>query len=205
MDEPQEEDASQKEDETRRELFRSWLTKAANDLKSARVLSGDPEGPLDTAIYHCQQCAEKVVKAFLVFKGITPRKTPDVRRLVLEASAIDSRFEEVLSLAAALTPYAWEFRYPVSETYPTRTPRNPNSLTGVFQPAAVDFLDRQRCRNRAEFDGIAGSGFQYRPLSVVFSPMNYQQGGSMRDDQDIANGWNALVMPQLFPSVIILG
>ena len=122
MDEPQEEEASQKEDETRRELLRSWLTKAANDLKSARVLSGDPEGPLDAAIYHCQQCAEKVVKAFLVFSGITPGKTHDIRRLVLEASAVEPRFEEVLSMAVALTPYAWEFRYPddLSETYPTR-------------------------------------------------------------------------------------
>ena len=59
-------------DETQKELLRCWLTNAANDLKSARILSADPGGPLDTAIYHCQQTAEKAVKAFLVYKGITP-------------------------------------------------------------------------------------------------------------------------------------
>lgn len=108
-------------DETHRELVRSWLTKAANDLKSAQVLRADAEGPLDTAIYHCQQAGEKAVKAFLVSKGISPAKTHDVRKLVVEAAALESGFDEHLAAAAALTPYAWEFRYPddMAETYPT--------------------------------------------------------------------------------------
>ena len=109
-------------DEPERQLLRSWLTKAANDLKSARVLSADPEGPLDSAIYHCQQAGEKAVKAFLVFKGITPAKTHDIRRLAVEASGIEPLFQRHIAPAAALTPYAWEFRYPddLAETYPTR-------------------------------------------------------------------------------------
>ena len=40
-------------DNTRRALLRSWLTKAASDLKSARVLGSVDDAPLDTAIYHC--------------------------------------------------------------------------------------------------------------------------------------------------------
>jgi HEPN domain-containing protein len=109
-------------DEARRELLHSWLTKAANDLKGARILGADPEGPLDTAIYHCQQAGEKAVKAFLVFRGITPAKTHDIRRLAVEASALEPAFDQIIAPAAALTPYAWEFRYPddLSETYPTR-------------------------------------------------------------------------------------
>ena len=110
-------------DEQHCDLVRSWLTKAAHDLTAARILGGDPEGPLDTAIYHCQQAAEKVVKAFLVFKRSTPEKTHDVRRLVIEATTHEPGFDHLLAAAAALTPYAWEFRYPddLSETYPTRT------------------------------------------------------------------------------------
>jgi HEPN domain-containing protein len=109
-------------DEAQRQLLRSWLTKAANGLKSARVLSADSEGPLDSAIYHCQQAAEKAVKAFLVFKGITPAKTHDIRRLTVEALGLEPRFQQHIAPAAALTPYAWEFRYPddLAETYPTR-------------------------------------------------------------------------------------
>jgi len=96
--------------------------KAESDLKSARVLSGDPEGPLDAAIYHCQQRAEKSVKPFLVFKGITPEKTHDVRKLSIEASAFEKIFEKLITPAAALTPYAWEFRYPddLADVEPTR-------------------------------------------------------------------------------------
>ena len=109
-------------DDTRRELLRSWLTKAASDLKSARVLGSAEEAPLDTAIYHCQQTAEKAVKAFLVSKHISPRKTHDIRELTLEAASHEPRFNELLDKAAALTPYAWVFRYPddLAETYPTR-------------------------------------------------------------------------------------
>ena len=109
-------------DDTRRELLRSWLTKAASDLRRARVLGSADDAPLDTAIYHCQQTAEKAVKAFLVSKEISPEKTHDIRKLTLEAAAHEPRFNELLDMAAALTPYAWEFRYPddLAETYPTR-------------------------------------------------------------------------------------
>ena len=109
-------------DDTRRELLRSWLTKAASDLRSARVLGSADDAPLDTAIYHCQQTAEKAVKAFLVSKEISPEKTHDVRKLTLEAAVHEPRFNEVMDMAVALTPYAWEFRYPddLAETYPTR-------------------------------------------------------------------------------------
>ena len=109
-------------DDTRRELLRSWLTKAASDLRSARVLGSADDAPLDTAIYHCQQTAEKAVKAFLVSKEISPEKTHDIRKLTLEAAVHESRFNEVMDMAVALTPYAWEFRYPddLAETYPTR-------------------------------------------------------------------------------------
>ena len=78
--------------------------------------------PLDTAIYHCQQTAEKAVKAFLVSKELSPEKTHDIRRLTLAAADHEPRFHELLDMAAGLKPYAWEFRYPgdLVETYPTR-------------------------------------------------------------------------------------
>ena len=109
-------------DDTRLALLRSWLTKAASDLRGARILGSADDAPLDTAIYHCQQTAEKAVKAFLVSKELSPEKTHDIRRLTLTAAAHEPRFNELLDMAAALTPYAWEFRYPgdLAETYPTR-------------------------------------------------------------------------------------
>ncbi|MCS7338475.1 MAG: HEPN domain-containing protein [Verrucomicrobiae bacterium] len=108
-------------DDTRTELVRSWLRKASNDLKTATIL-GAAGGPFDTAIYHCQQAAEKALKAFLVSHGKTPERTHDVRKLAVEASAFEPRFNDYVEIAAALTPYASEFRYPddLAETTPTQ-------------------------------------------------------------------------------------
>jgi len=107
-------------DDARRELVRSWLTKAGSDLKSARVLGMAEQPPLDAAVYHCQQTAEKAVKAFLVSRGVAPERTHDVRKLAVQASELEAGFREFIDRAAILTPYAWEFRYPddLAETYP---------------------------------------------------------------------------------------
>lgn len=109
-------------DETQVQLLRAWVTKAASDLRGARILGLAVDAPLDTAIYHCQQAAEKAVKAFLVFKEITPEKTHDIRKLSVAAAVYEPRFGEFIDMAATLTPYAWEFRYPgdLADTYPSR-------------------------------------------------------------------------------------
>lgn len=57
-------------DDPKIELVQSWLTKARNDLGSARRLTSDPEPYLDIAIYHCHQAAEKALKGFLVYHDI---------------------------------------------------------------------------------------------------------------------------------------
>ena len=51
--------------EEKRIEVRRWLTKAQHDLGSARRLMEGDEPFLDTAVYHCHQAAEKVLKAFL--------------------------------------------------------------------------------------------------------------------------------------------
>ena len=50
------------------QLVRNWLTKAQHDLASARVLAESTPPLLDTAIYHCQQAAEKAIKGYLVYQ-----------------------------------------------------------------------------------------------------------------------------------------
>jgi HEPN domain-containing protein len=123
--------------DTRRELLRSWLTKAASDLRSARVLGSAEAAPLDTAIYHCQQTAEKAVKAFLVSKEISPAKTHDIRKLTLEAAAHEPRFNELMDMAAALTPYAWEFRYPTICLKPVPRAKNSTKSGNTPKPFTI--------------------------------------------------------------------
>ncbi len=52
--------------EAKRQSVQSWLVKAQHDLASARILSSQTPPYLDTAVYHCQQAAEKAVKSFRI-------------------------------------------------------------------------------------------------------------------------------------------
>jgi HEPN domain-containing protein len=99
-------------DEARRRLVQGWLIKAQHDLATARKLAQDPSPLLDTAIYHCQQAAEKAVKGFLACHDQTVVKTHDVRFLVNQALAFEPGFEEWLEAAECVTPYATAYRYP---------------------------------------------------------------------------------------------
>ena len=54
--------------------IREWLQKAKNDLLSAQILMKHEPPVLDTASFHYQQAVEKVLKAFLVWKGVSFEK-----------------------------------------------------------------------------------------------------------------------------------
>jgi HEPN domain-containing protein len=103
--------------EKRREV-QAWLQKAENDLRSARVgLAADP--PLiEDALFHCQQAAEKSIKAFLTAHDTIFGKTHDLDELASACEKIDTSLTSVLGPARDLTVFAWEFRYPGSGEAP---------------------------------------------------------------------------------------
>ena len=91
---------------------KAWMVKAWRDLETARrAATGEPPF-YDIAVYHCQQAAEKAVKAFLVHQGKPYEKTHDIEVLVDLACEVDSSFTKLADAADALTPYASRFRYP---------------------------------------------------------------------------------------------
>jgi HEPN domain-containing protein len=126
-------------DEVQAELTKSWMEKAASDLKSAQLLASPTDGPLDAAIYHCQQAAEKALKAYLLCKDVPFEKTHDIVRLVRQAEELDRRFVQFVESGRLLTPLAWEFRYP-SEA-PAGNPSR-EQFRGAFQHAQAiyDFV-----------------------------------------------------------------
>ena len=92
---------------------RQWLHKADHDLRSAaRLMSGDEEPLLDTAVYHCQQAAEKALKAYLTAHGVTFSKIHLLSPILSLCTDIDSSFVQLSDAAELLTPLATEFRYP---------------------------------------------------------------------------------------------
>jgi HEPN domain-containing protein len=91
---------------------KAWMTKAWRDLETARRTAGGEPPFYDIAVYHCQQAAEKAVKAFLVHHGKPYERTHDIEVLVDLAGDIEPRFGDLADAADALTPYATRFRYP---------------------------------------------------------------------------------------------
>lgn len=104
--------------EAKRQLIQSWLIKAQHDLASADVLSQSNLPLLDTAIYHCQQTAEKSVKGFLVYCDHEFERVHDVEALVRAALPYEAGFAAYLGIGRMLTPYARIYRYPGTATQP---------------------------------------------------------------------------------------
>jgi len=100
-------------------LAREWLAKSKGDLDSARKLAAEPDPILETAIYHCQQAAEKALKGLLVLRDQPFDKVHDVRPLISQASALQARFAGLMPEAELLTPYATLYRYPSEVPPPT--------------------------------------------------------------------------------------
>ncbi len=105
-------------DEAKCEYIQQWLRKARTDLQSARTLATSADHLLDTALYHCQQSAEKAVKAYLAFCDHPLEKTHNVKTLVQLAARYESRFAVWEEAGKNLTPYAIEFRYPPEAVEP---------------------------------------------------------------------------------------
>ncbi len=89
-----------------------WLAYADEDLRVARHELSLPETPPCRVIaFHAQQCAEKCMKAYLVFHGVDFPFTHSLRRL-LDLSASPAAWAEQLRDAEELSPYALTARYP---------------------------------------------------------------------------------------------
>ena len=107
-------------DEAKREFVHAWLFKAQHDLAPAQRLAEGEDPLLDTAIYHCQQSAEKAVKGFLVYHDVRVRKTHDITELSADAAKIAADYAALDDGAERLTEYAVGFRYPNMQLEPTR-------------------------------------------------------------------------------------
>lgn len=107
--------------EAKRAEIRSWLIKSQHDLGSARRLMEGDEPYLDMAVYHCQQAAEKVLKAFLTYHDVAFGKTHDLTELLALAEQTEPALSQWREVAQELTPYAVRFRYPGDVLEPERS------------------------------------------------------------------------------------
>ena len=95
-----------------KDLVNKWIKKAENDLLTAERQLSFEDPITQTVCFHCQQAAEKYLKAFLVHHQIYFTKTHKIMELLELCATVDSSFPDELQDADNLTDYAVEIRYP---------------------------------------------------------------------------------------------
>jgi HEPN domain-containing protein len=89
-----------------------WMDYAEEDLRLAQhALTLSSGCPYRLIAYHAQQCAEKYLKAYLVYHLVDFPYTHDMQNL-LELCAGKASWPESLDAAKNLTAYAITARYP---------------------------------------------------------------------------------------------
>jgi HEPN domain-containing protein len=101
------------------EIARQWLAKARNDLLNADNNLASNDIPYDTVCFHCQQAAEKLLKAYLITNGQMPPITHDLLLVLEKILPLNNKAEKLRDPLAILMPYAVEIRYPDGLSMPT--------------------------------------------------------------------------------------
>jgi HEPN domain-containing protein len=129
---------------TGRDLACELLERASDDLRAAEVLLDATDLPDSMVGFHCQQAAEKSLKAVLASRG---RRFPHTHDLGLIAELCEKSggsLPESLSDIDRLTPFAVRLRYSAAE-----------DLVGVSRQAAVRWAKDAVAWARGELEDSA--------------------------------------------------
>jgi uncharacterized protein len=89
-----------------------WMGKAREDLGDASTLLAKNPPSVGNALYHCQQAAEKALKALLYWQDVPFHKTHKLAELGKDCAARDPSLGPLISRADTLSEYVYLFRYP---------------------------------------------------------------------------------------------
>ena len=89
-----------------------WIAYADNDFEAAQQLATFHPPKIEIICYHCQQSAEKMLKAFLVNVGIIPPKVHDLEEIRNKCEVVDGSFSLLSSESVRLNDYSSQPRYP---------------------------------------------------------------------------------------------
>jgi len=95
-----------------RDLVGQWLRKAAEDYAVSEFLLEEETVFLSVIAFHCQQAAEKYIKAVLVRHQVDFPKTHNLGELLDLIPKDEVGLSDTLAFATSLNPYAVVSRYP---------------------------------------------------------------------------------------------
>lgn len=91
---------------------REWIKKAEADYEVAQLLMASDDWFTDQIAFHCQQSAEKYLKAILVEAGDPIPRTHILHTLVVQATIHHTVLSKYQRGMRFLTRFAVAFRYP---------------------------------------------------------------------------------------------
>lgn len=89
-----------------------WVRKAEADRAIAKRIHRGTTPLHDGVCFHCQQCAEKYLKALMEELGVPIPKTHDLDRLVADLLAVHTTLRPLRRGAKFLSNFAVAVRYP---------------------------------------------------------------------------------------------
>jgi HEPN domain-containing protein len=91
--------------------YRDWLERSCEDIACARLLKEEDKCH-NSAAFHCQQCIEKALKAYILLKSDQLVDGHNLTWLCRQAMRYDKRFDDWLDESASLNKCYIETRYP---------------------------------------------------------------------------------------------
>ena len=91
---------------------REWVRKAEGDFRAAEKVAAGSDPLYDETCFHCQQCAEKYLKALLEEFGQNIPKTHDLGHLLDLSLRANARLRRLRRGLIFLNQFAVDIRYP---------------------------------------------------------------------------------------------
>lgn len=95
----------------RNDLVKQWIQIANDDILVANQLLNYDNIYPRSICFHCQQSAEKYLKAYLVYFDLDIIRTHDLVTLINKLIEKDKKLLDFIESASVLTPYAISARY----------------------------------------------------------------------------------------------
>ena len=130
-------------DETRTADAREWLVETLRDLRRVEILLAATPADVEGALFHCQQAAEKALKAFLTWHDVRFRRIHDLEEIGKQCVQVDQTLGPLMARAETLSEYATRFRYPGARYEPSlEGARDVVALARAVMEAIVTRLPR---------------------------------------------------------------
>jgi len=121
------------------EIFAEWMRFAEGDLDVAKHITTMRKPNVEISCYHCQQCAEKALKAFLIFQGVQPKFIHDLVMLCNDCTEIDRDFASIVDYCYVLNQHITNTRYPS----PTELDEKDMRQSIEFAEKILDFVKKK--------------------------------------------------------------